>query len=61
MEEGGTFQGGVAANIGMVRAFEDVLELQRGELIIPRHYASMGAIGCLLGFGIGGRIKGDEA
>ena len=40
-----SFQGGVAANVGMVRAFEDVLELKRGELVIPEHHASMGAIG----------------
>ncbi len=42
------FQGGVAANIGMVRAFEDVLGLKPGELIKPRHFASMGALGALL-------------
>jgi len=29
------FQGGVAANVGMIRAFEEVLELEKGELIIP--------------------------
>jgi len=42
------FQGGVAANVGMRRAFRDVLELSDGELIIPAHYASMGAIGAVL-------------
>lgn len=40
-----SFQGGVAANKGMVRAFEEVLELKRGELVIPTYFASMGAIG----------------
>ena len=40
-----SFQGGVAANKGMVRAFEEVLELGKGELVIPEHFASMGAIG----------------
>jgi predicted CoA-substrate-specific enzyme activase len=40
-----SFQGGVAANKGMVRAFEEVLELEKGELVIPKHFASMGAIG----------------
>ncbi len=40
-----SFQGGVAANKGMVRAFEEVLEMERGELVIPGHFASMGAIG----------------
>ena len=39
------FQGGVAANAGMRKAFFDVLELKEGELIIPKHFASMGAIG----------------
>ena len=42
------FQGGVAANRGMVKAFEDVLELMEGELVIPEHYSSMGAIGAVL-------------
>ncbi len=41
------FLGGVAANIGMVRAFESVLELSAGELIIPQHHATMGAIGAI--------------
>ncbi len=40
-----TFQGGVAANRGMVRAFTEVLELKQGELIVPREHACMGAIG----------------
>ncbi len=42
------FQGGVAANIGVVRAFEQILGLEPGELIIPEHFASMGAIGAIL-------------
>ncbi len=42
------FQGGVAANQGVVRAFKDVLELAEGELIIPEYHASMGAIGAVL-------------
>ncbi|NOX97544.1 MAG: CoA activase, partial [Nitrospirae bacterium] len=42
------FQGGVAANKGMVKAFQDILETKEGELIIPRYYASMGAIGAVL-------------
>lgn len=41
------FQGGVAANAGVVRAFREVLGLADGELIIPQHYASMGAIGAI--------------
>jgi len=40
-----SFQGGVAANKGMIRAFKDVLET---ELLIPKYFASMGAIGAAL-------------
>ncbi len=42
------FQGGVAANAGMVRAFREVLGLNEKELLIPEHHASMGAIGAVL-------------
>ncbi len=42
------FSGGVAANIGMVRAFREVLDLKGDELIIPTHHASMGAIGAVM-------------
>jgi predicted CoA-substrate-specific enzyme activase len=41
------FSGGVAANAGMIRAFRDTLNLQDGELIIPEHHSSMGAIGAV--------------
>ena len=59
------FQGGVAANLGVRKAFKEVLELQSGDYVIPAHYASMGAIGavyaCLdMGKGIG-QFKGIEA
>ena len=43
-----SFQGGVAANPGIVRAMRDVLELEHDQLIIPEHFASMGAIGAVL-------------
>ncbi len=43
-----SFQGGVAANVGMRKAFLDVLEVSDGELIVPNHFASMGAIGAVL-------------
>lgn len=43
-----SFQGGVAANIGVIRAFERVLGLEEGELIIPKHFAAMGAIGAVM-------------
>lgn len=39
------FQGGVAANKGVVHAFRQILDLRDSELIIPKYYASMGAIG----------------
>ncbi|KPK58499.1 MAG: hypothetical protein AMK73_09265 [Planctomycetes bacterium SM23_32] len=42
------FQGGVAANVGMVRAFTDVLGLKEGELVIPQHFNCTGAIGAVL-------------
>jgi predicted CoA-substrate-specific enzyme activase len=42
------FSGGVAANIGMVRAFREVLDLKDRELIIPEYHASMGAIGAVM-------------
>jgi predicted CoA-substrate-specific enzyme activase len=43
-----SFQGGVAANVGMRKAFMGVLELSDGELIVPEHFTSMGAIGAIL-------------
>lgn len=39
------FQGGVATNIGMVKAFEEALNL---EVIVPTHHQTMGAIGAAL-------------
>lgn len=36
------FQGGVAANIGVKRSFEEALET---EIVIPKHFYLMGAIG----------------
>ncbi|MFH1076532.1 MAG: acyl-CoA dehydratase activase, partial [Pseudomonadota bacterium] len=42
------FQGGVAANPGVVKAFEELLDLKQGELIIPEHFLLMGAIGAAL-------------
>lgn len=42
------FEGGVAANPGMVRAFTEILNLEKGQLIIPEHYNVMGALGAAL-------------
>jgi predicted CoA-substrate-specific enzyme activase len=39
------FQGGVAANVGMRRAFEEVLGMP---VIVPPHYEVMGAIGAAI-------------
>ena len=43
-----SFQGGVAANPGIVRAMRAVLKLEEDELVIPEHFAAMGAIGAVL-------------
>ena len=42
-----SFQGGVAANAGMVHAFRELFNLQDGDLVIPDYHASMGAIGAV--------------
>jgi len=42
------FQGGVAANAGVVQAFKEILHVSDGELIVPEYYASMGALGAIL-------------
>ncbi len=42
------FQGGVAANRAVLRAFEDVLGLEQGTIIVPRHHRLMPAIGAAL-------------
>ncbi|NQU41724.1 CoA activase, partial [bacterium] len=42
------FLGGVASNSGMVMAFEKVLNLGKGELIIPSHHRTLSAIGAAL-------------
>ncbi|MEN8157241.1 MAG: acyl-CoA dehydratase activase [Bacteroidota bacterium] len=42
------FQGGVSSNVGMIRAFREQLKANDGDLIIPEHNTSMGAIGAVL-------------
>ena len=42
------FEGGVAANPGVVRAFTDILEIEKDQLIIPEHFNVMGAIGAAI-------------
>ena len=39
------FIGGVAANRGLAGAFEAVLGLEAGQLIVPEHFSCLGAIG----------------
>ncbi|MFO7723683.1 MAG: acyl-CoA dehydratase activase [Bacteroidales bacterium] len=41
------FNGGVAANKGMVRAFREVLNLSEDQLIISEYHAVMGALGAI--------------
>ncbi|MBN1816295.1 MAG: hypothetical protein JW828_02980 [Sedimentisphaerales bacterium] len=41
------FTGGVAANAGVVRAFENVLNLQEGQLLVPDYHFYTGAIGAI--------------
>ncbi|MBN1693122.1 MAG: hypothetical protein JW845_06160 [Dehalococcoidales bacterium] len=43
-----SFQGGVAANKGIRRALLEVLELEENDLIIPQHFAVLGASGAAL-------------
>ncbi|MBU1319870.1 MAG: CoA activase [candidate division Zixibacteria bacterium] len=43
-----SFQGGVAANVGMIKAFEDILDLKPGELIVPEMHKHMPALGAAL-------------
>ena len=42
------FTGGVAANVGVVRALEQVFELANGELLVPDKHFFTGAIGAVL-------------
>ena len=42
------FTGGVAANVGVVRALEKVFKLAKGELVVPDKHFFTGAIGAVL-------------
>jgi predicted CoA-substrate-specific enzyme activase len=42
------FQGGVASNHGVVRAFRDLLDLDESEMIVPANFNVMGALGAAL-------------
>jgi len=54
-----SFQGGVAANRGIVRAIRDVYELEDEQLVIPEHFAAMGAIGAVLRAGRSEMARAD--
>ena len=43
-----SFQGGVAANMGVRKAMVEVMKLGEDEFIVPEHFFSMGAIGAVL-------------
>ncbi len=53
------FTGGVAANIGVVRALENVFELEQDELVVPVKHFFTGAIGAVLVAKGRERAKGD--
>jgi predicted CoA-substrate-specific enzyme activase len=53
------FTGGVAANIGVVRALEQVFELSQGQLVVPNEHFFTGAIGAVLIAKSGATAKGD--
>lgn len=42
------FTGGVSANIGVVRALEEVFDMAQGELVVPGEHFFTGAIGAVL-------------
>ncbi len=42
------FEGGVAANPGVIRAFKDILDINENDLIIPGYFNVIGAIGAAI-------------
>ena len=51
------FQGGVAANAGIRRAFKELLDLKAKDLIIPKRFMATGAIGAVLHNMKGGKAR----
>ena len=43
-----SFQGGVAANLGVRKAIQDIMELPDEDFVVPEYFFSMGAIGAAL-------------
>ncbi len=54
------FQGGVSSNIGMIRAFRELLEAKEDELLIPEHNTSMGAMGAVFNTMTSESDKGEK-
>jgi len=54
------FHGGVAANTGLVRAFEEILGLEKGELIVSPNHALLSAIGAVFIL-LDNNNKGEES
>ena len=52
------FQGGVANNKGVIRAFKEILGLSDGDIIVPNHFDTMGAIGAVF-YGIENNIANE--
>ncbi len=42
------FEGGVAANPGVIKAFKDILDIDENDLIIPKYFNVIGAIGAAM-------------
>ena len=42
------FEGGVAANPGVIKAFKEILEIDEGNFIVPEYFNVMGAIGAAI-------------
>lgn len=54
------FQGGVANNKGVVRAFKEILDLSDDDIVIPKHFDTMGAIGAIF-YGIENNIENETS
>lgn len=54
------FQGGVANNKGVIRAFKEILALSDDDIVVPNHFDIMGAIGAVF-YGIENNIKNETS
>ncbi len=53
------FQGGVSSNIGMIRAFKELLDARDGDFLVPDFNTSMGAIGAVYNYMADREAKGS--